>query len=182
MELDSLVVEVTHPGSRPLAPIVPNTVPQPTTDEYIGDYLQYLIGDKVSDYEQYTYGQRIASQFWRITSKYKKSFSLHHGYNTNQCSVSISMPSDVFLEDPPCLRVLDTKIIKKTLVFYVYFRSWDLWGGFPTNLGGIRLLQEAMAEDIGNGVEAGMIIAFCKGAHLYSHAWKSARILTGENG
>jgi len=33
------------------------------------------------------------------------------------------------------------------LHFVLYFRSWDLWGGFPAKLAGIQLLKEYMASD-----------------------------------
>ncbi len=59
----------------------------------------------------------------------------------------------------------------------VYFRSWDLWAGFPSNLAGIQLLKEYMAEEI--GVEPGETIALSKGMHLYDYAWDIAKIRLG---
>jgi hypothetical protein len=82
-----------------------------------------------------------------------------------------------------CLRQIDTRIMAKdglkkdedpALHFFLYFRSWDLWGGFPANLGAIRLMQEYMADSI--GVEAGEIIASSKGLHLYDHSWDIAQM------
>jgi thymidylate synthase len=59
------------------------------------------------------------------------------------------------------------------LHFIVYFRSWDLWAAFPTNLGGLQLMKEFMASEI--GCEDGEIIAASKGLHLYDHTWDFAR-------
>ncbi len=68
-----------------------------------------------------------------------------------------------------CLRGIDTWIEDGKLHFWVYFRSWDLWGGFPVNLGGIQLLKEYMAAEI--GVEDGPMIVACKDLHVYEHTW-----------
>lgn len=68
-----------------------------------------------------------------------------------------------------CLRGIDTWIDAGKLHFWVYFRSWDLWGGFPVNLGGIQLMKETMAKEI--GVEDGPMIVSCKDLHVYEHSW-----------
>ena len=70
----------------------------------------------------------------------------------------------------------DTRIRDKSLNFAVYFRSWDLWNGFPANLGAIQLLKEYMAESI--GVEDGEIIAASKGLHRYDYIWELAKLRT----
>ena len=62
----------------------------------------------------------------------------------------------------------------KELIFYPYFRSWDLWGGFPANLAAIAVLQKYMADEI--GVEAGPIIASSKGLHLYGYVEELAKL------
>jgi len=51
------------------------------------------------------------------------------------------------------LRLIDTKIVKDSdgefyLCFYVTFRAWNLWGGWPTNIGGLALLMEYMAHEL----------------------------------
>ena len=78
-----------------------------------------------------------------------------------------------YLSDPPCLRAIDTRIRDDKLNFIVYFRSWDLWAGFPSNLAAIQLLKEYMACEI--GVADGELIASSKGLHLYQYAWDLAR-------
>jgi len=71
-----------------------------------------------------------------------------------------------------CLRGIDTWISDGRLHFWVYFRSWDHWGGFPVNLGGIQLMKEYMAAQI--GVEDGILIVSSKDLHLYDHGLKEA--------
>jgi thymidylate synthase len=80
----------------------------------------------------------------------------------------------ISLDDPPCLRGIDTRIRDNKLHFFAYFRSWDLWAGFPSNLAAIQLLKEYMAGEI--GVDDGELIASSKGMHLYEYAWELARI------
>lgn len=86
--------------------------------------------------------------------------------------LTIGEPGDLKLGDPPCLRHIDTRIQKEKdgkyyLHFYPYFRSNDLWNGWPTNFGGIQLLKEYMAALI--DVEDGEIIYSSKGLHIYGH-------------
>ena len=97
---------------------------------------------------------------------------------TNQAVMEIGMPSDIKLTDPPCLRLIDTRVRYGKLHFILYFRSWDLWGGFPSNLGGIELVKQYMADEI--GVENGEIIACSKGLHLYEYAWELAKQRAGK--
>lgn len=97
-----------------------------------------------------------------------------HGHRNNQMCIEIAQPTDIILRDPPCLRSIDTRIQDGKLNFYIYFRSWDLWGGFPSNLAGISLLQEYMAIEI--GVEPGEFICTSKGLHLYDYSLDVAKI------
>lgn len=97
------------------------------------------------------------------------------GFRNNQMVLQVAHPTDILLKDPPCLRQIDTRIQDGKLNFFVYFRSWDLWNGFPANLGGIQLLKEYMASCI--GVEDGDIIATSKGLHLYDHCFDIAKCI-----
>jgi len=98
------------------------------------------------------------------------------GFGTNQAYMTVGEPESLFLKDPPCLRGIDTRVRDNKLHFVVYFRSWDLWNGFPANLGAIQLLKEYMASSI--GVEDGEIIAASKGLHLYDYVWELAKLRT----
>ena len=90
-----------------------------------------------------------------------------HGHRNNQMCLQVAEPNDILLLDPPCLRHIDTRIQDGMLHFYPYFRSWDLWSGYPANLAGISMLQEHMAGEI--GVEQGEMICTSKGLHLYDY-------------
>ena len=167
-ELDFVVVQIKNPGTRPLVPDVPQGVPPPTSMEYIENYLPYLMTAHKAEGEQYTYGQYLEKQISEVIRMYKED-----GYNTNQAFMAVGDSQSIFLSDPPCLRGIDTRIRDNKLNFVVYFRSWDLWAGFPSNLAAIQLLKEYMSSEI--GVDDGEIIAMSKGMHLYEYSWELAR-------
>jgi len=168
-ELDFAVVHITNPGTRPLIPDVPQGVPPPTSMEYIESYLPYLMTAHVAEGEQYTYGQYLEEQIPQVIKMYRED-----GFNTNQAFMAVGGKESICLSDPPCLRAIDTRIRNDTLNFVVYFRSWDLWAGFPSNLAAIQLLKEYMAGEIGVG--DGEIIASSKGLHLYEYSWELAKV------
>ena len=171
-ELDFVVIQVRNPGTRPLIPTVPQGVPPPTSMEYVERYLPYLMTAHKAEEEQYTYGQYLERQIAEVIRMYKAD-----GYNTNQAFMAVGDSQSIFLSDPPCLRGIDTRIRDNKLHFMVYFRSWDLWAGFPSNLAAIQLLKEYMAGEI--GVNDGELIASSKGLHLYEYAWELARTAAG---
>jgi thymidylate synthase len=167
-ELDFVVVQVRHPGTRPLVSTVPQGVPPPTTMEYVESYLPYVMTAHKAEGEQYTYGQYLEKQIAEVIKMYKEN-----GFNTNQAFMAVGDSQSISLSDPPCLRMIDTRIRDDKLHFIVYFRSWDLWAGFPSNLAAIQLLKEYMSSEIGVG--DGELIAMSKGLHLYEYAWELAK-------
>jgi thymidylate synthase len=171
-ELDLAVVKIKSPGTRPLTPDVPAGIPAPTTMEYIENYLPYLMTAHHAEGEQYTYGQYLEPQIAEVIKMYKED-----GFNTNQAYMTVGDDSSIYLPDPPCLRGIDTRIRYGKLHFLAYFRSWDLWAGFPSNLAAMQLLKEYMAQEI--GVEDGEIFAMSKGMHLYEYSWELARMVAG---
>lgn len=114
-------------------------------------------------------GNIYLNQIEWIIDTYKK-----HGERNNQMVLQIAHPTDISLLDPPCLRSIDTRIQDGALHFFVYFRSWDLWGGLPANLAGIQYLKEYMAAEI--DVKDGEMIVESKGLHLYGYAEELAKI------
>jgi len=169
-----------------------SSIPAPTSMEYINGYLSYLLTGQKTETEDYTYGERLVDAKVRFKEKeIVKEMPLEvnqveevikmyktQGHGTNQAVMEIGMPSDIKLNDPPCLRLIDTRIRYGKLHFFPYFRSWDLWGGFPSNLGGLELVKQYMAEEI--GVENGEMIASSKGLHLYDYSWDLAKQRTGK--
>lgn len=192
LEFDFVTVRIKNPAHQ-IIPIMPEGlgIPAPTSLDYIKQYLSYLLTGTKTSTEDYTYGERLVepkakieqvvdgktmvqemplncNQIEEVIKIYK-----NQGYGTNQAVMEIGMPSDIKLADPPCLRLIDTRVRYGKLHFFLYFRSWDLWGGFPSNLGGLELVKQYMAEEIGVG--NGEIIATSKGLHLYEYVWDLAK-------
>jgi thymidylate synthase len=192
-ELDYYQAKILHPYNDNVGEMLPKMpphlahIPQPCTEEYIvgyfdsktrkyiPGYLEYVMGEThPKENEQYTYAQRIHPQMEEIIRRYKK-----HGFGSNQECIAVAKPEDINLPDPPCLRQIDTRIFKgeNLLHFFVYYRSWDLWNGFPANLAAIALMMKYMANEI--GVEPGSMIVSSKGLHLYDHVWDISKLTTG---
>lgn len=143
-------------------------IPAPVEPGYVEQYMPYLLTDYIEPGELYTYGSRIFKQisFWIEVLKKTP--------NTEQAILQVGKPSDENLEHPPCLRHIDMRVLDGYLIFYPYFRSWDLWNGLPANLAGIAVLQKSMADEI--GLKVGPICATSKGLHLYDYVEELARI------
>jgi len=168
-EIPLVALLIKRPDIRPLSPDIPMGVPAPTTDEVIEEYMSYLMTGEKQENEEYTYGEYLTPQIDEIIERYKK------GYDTNQLCMTVGGKESIYQADPPCLRVVDTRVQDGALHFILYFRSWDLWGGLPTNLGGLQMLKEYMSREI--GVRDGTISAFSKGLHIYEHCWDLAKMV-----
>lgn len=194
LEFDYVVVRVRKPDHQ-IIPIIPEgcPIPPPTSMEYVQEYLNYLLTGEKTSTEDYTYGERLVAPKVKVEDKevpglYKEiplgcnqieeviKIYKTEGFGTNQAIMEIGMPSDIKLKDPPCLRLIDTRVRYGKLHFILYFRSWDLWGGMPSNLAGLELVKQFMASEIGVG--NGEIIVSSKGLHLYEYCWDWAKIRT----
>lgn len=202
LEYNYALVQIDHPGARPLIPDIPEGlgIPAPVEDmDYVENYFaDYLMNPELHENETYRYSTWLQPGVERVIEQLKGA------PGNNQATISVggwcegeakiipgsgkavlcAMDTDNFIDpgtgqrDPACLRVVDFRYDQEnTLHMVVYFRSWDLWGGFPANLAGLQLLKEYVAENI--GAEDGKIIASSKGLHLYDHAIDVAAQRTG---
>ena len=174
LEYDWVVCRIKYPRIRPLSIQMPEGagLPPPNDEATINKYfVDYILSDKKSSDEDYSYGERLNEfdQINNVINTYRK-----YGHRNNQMVLQIARPSDILLEDPPCLRAVDTRVQDNKLHFYPYFRSNDLWNAWGTNIGGIQLLKEYMAEAI--GVEDGEILYSSKGLHLYEFSEEIAKM------
>ena len=214
LEFDHVTIHIKNPDTLPLLPQVPPAYgfPNPVEEDYLDDYLPYLMTGEEKEGESYTYGQRICKgripQEWfsgydddKIVKKdddiWCDGFITPHtgssdflnqmelliwtyknkGHRNNQMIMQVGQPTDMLLVDPPCLRHIDTRIQDGKLHFFPYFRSWDLYGGFPANLAAIEMMKQYCASEI--GVENGEIIATSKGLHIYDYVYEIAEALRG---
>ncbi len=215
-EFDFVVLHAKCPGVGELLPKLNPALnlDDPVAQNYMDDYLPYLMTGEEKEGEAYTYGQRICNadafevfsqveyqllieeakktklipknclweenDFWRVNQMELMIWTYKNkGYRNNQMIMQVGDPTDMLLQDPPCLRHIDTRIQDGKLHFYPYFRSWDLWGGLPANLAAIELMKRYCSEQI--GVENGEIIATSKGLHLYNYVWEIAETVRGRS-
>lgn len=179
LEFDYVTCHIIHPGVRPIIPDIPPSlgIPNPTDMEYVENYLAYLMEDLKKPNEYYTYGMYIKPQMNKIIQRYKDTYEKTGGYRSNQEHIIVGDYKDhLEMPDPPCLRSIDTRIQDNKLHFFIYFRSWDLWAGFPSNLAAIQIMKEYMAQEI--GVEDGEMVVSSKGLHVYGYAWELLKLRT----
>jgi len=81
LEFDYITVHVKYPSARPLLPDIPPSlgIPNPVAEDYLDQYLPYLMTSVSQPGEEYTYGQYLESQINEVIRMYKKD-----GYGTNQ--------------------------------------------------------------------------------------------------
>lgn len=153
---------ITLPEERPMG-LAWGGKPLSTEDSIQKYYEDYIISEEVRPNEQYTYGRRIVPELPHIVHM------LMNTPNTNQACLSVARPEDVRLKDPPCLRSLAWNLVDGKLQLTSYWRSWDLYTGFPTNLGGLQLLNEYVAGFA--NIPAGPQWIVSNGLHLYEYCW-----------
>ncbi len=190
LQYPGIGVYIEHPYYD-IVPVMPpgSNIPPPPSMEYIEDYFaNYLMNPELEENETYRYSSRIhapmpdgGSQLERVIGLLKLAPL------TNQAVVEIATPEDLDIcygkdgkLDPPCLRLIDFKAVPAdeglALTVSVYFRSWDLWAGFPSNLGGIELLKQYVAGE--TGLKNGPMYAYSAGAHIYGYQEELARLRT----
>ena len=188
IEFDMVSGFIHYPHQRPLSPILPPTVNEvPTNDEKIEFYFQeYLMNSKLGKNEEYRYSTWVNGYMFNVfTGKFETAIEwvIRHfqekGYGNNHCYINVGYVHSNFVYDAPytneterrtspCLRGLDFKIKDGQLLVGVIYRSWDLYGGWPENMGGFTLLNEYVCQMLGD-VEPGPMAFFSMGLHCYTH-------------
>ena len=113
----------------------------------------------------------VPSQVEWIINHYKTK-----GFGNNHCFIQIGYPESSFAYDipydnevdrqtSPCLRGIDTHIKDNKLHASTYFRSWDAYAAWPENMGGIVLLMEYIANEL--GIEVGPLSFASLKLHCY---------------
>ena len=178
-EIDCVVIHIKMPWIRPLTARVDGIEYAPSEQDIYNYYYNYVLDiglRKLEDYD-YTYGERIKEQLGDILHM------LAFTPNTNQAIIRITKPEDIRLSHPPCMCLLQFKVINNKLVCYTYFRSWDAFNGYPYNVPAIQLLKEDILTQVNKlrqdeGKEPfldGDIICFSSGLHLYDYEIEQAK-------
>lgn len=153
---------ITNPSLRPIS-VSYKTQFLCTEDQAADYFMNYLMSPEKHPNEDYTYGERLTSQLYYVIDMLIKNPM------TNQATIEIARPEDTQLECPPCLRSISWKVHEQRINMTSYWRSWDLVNGMPTNLCGLELLNEYMAEI--TQLTPGSLHFFSDGAHIYDYCW-----------
>jgi thymidylate synthase len=193
LQYPGLAVFIEHPD-QDIIPVIPPAlgIPSPTDMNYIEDYFaNYLMNPELTKNETYRYSSRIHYPMPEGGTQLERAIEmLKETPLTNQAVVEIGTPEDYDVcygkdgnLDPPCLRLLDFKAVPEgddlILTVSCYFRSWDLWAGFPSNLGGLELLKQYVAEE--TGLKNGPMFVYSAGGHIYGYQEEIARLRTLRN-
>ncbi len=170
-------------------------IPPPCDEKYVDTeyFPNYLMNPNLAPNETYKYSTRIfanmehgeicelrsgktGTQVDRVVEMLRET------PQTNQATIEIGSPYDLDICkdlvghcDPPCLRLISFKVLPGNfLQMAVYFRSWDLWAGFPANLAGLELFREWIMEE--TGLLNGPLVAYSDGLHLYKMYEEVAKI------
>lgn len=193
LEFDYCAGFIHDPHIRPLAPIMPPGLPVVTTDDKLNEYfVNYLMDSNLEEHEHYRYsswinGTEHYKEFERFNSLNNYvtpiEWVINHfkkaGYGNNHCYINIGNVDSGFNYDvpykneaerktSPCFRGIDFKIKERQLITSVIFRSWDLYAGFPENMGGFTLLNEYVCEQLGD-VKPGPLAFSSAGLHCYEY-------------
>jgi thymidylate synthase len=193
MTMDVAIANIKHPELRPLYPLGKAGQVVPIDEVAIKKYFEnYVYSDSPpKPNEHYNYSDYIYPLANAIMDYYAKK-----GFGNAHCTIRVGQPS-CFLDynDPykdeterkttPCLLAIDTRIIENNLLFYVYYRSWDLFSGYPLNNAGFQELKELMCAYIAGHtdveLEPGPTVTVCKDLHLYEEDIPAAAGWTGQD-
>lgn len=110
---------------------------------------------------------------WIIKHYKEKGFGNNHcyiqiGYPESSLAYDIPFETEADRQTSPCLRGIDTHIKDNILHMAVTFRSWDLYAAFSENMGGITMLGEYIANEL--GIKMGPLSFSCLKLHCYDFA------------
>jgi thymidylate synthase len=189
LEFDFCSGFIKYPHTRPLSPIMPEGIPPTTTDDELDKYFaNYLMDSNLEENEHYRYSSWINgcdhyNKFIINSKETPLEWVIRHfkekGYGNNHCYINVGNVDSGFNYDipydnegerrtSPCLRGIDFKIKDSYLIMSVVFRSWDLYAGFPENMGGMALLNEYVAEQL-DGIKPGPLAFTSAGLHAYDY-------------
>lgn len=182
--LDFFTVEISHPEERPLVPLAKPGLISPCTEADAERYLrEYLYNTEApAKNESYTYAQYLTPLVHATAQHFAQS-----GLYVQQAVMPVGEPWDVvrYVQDYdrdqvsiPCLRMIDCRIIVDQLVYYIYFRAWNLFGAFPLNMAGIQMLKEihcVLISELANAeIKPGPTVAMSKDVHINVIEWDAA--------
>lgn len=121
LEFDYITIQITHPESLPLLPQLPegSTIPNPVDDDYLDDYLPYLMTSEEKERESYTYGQRLTKAVLD-TSIYDNGWKVNSDHIINEVS---GLEKDIVIDETTG-KILDGTYNKKKFINQMELMIW----------------------------------------------------------
>jgi thymidylate synthase len=154
----------------------------PFGDDDLDKYFESFF-KKERGSEPYTYGERLfdyegLDQVEKMVEKLKR-----FPFDKGALAVLWQPKIDNFPQRKPwrtpCLTLIQGQTLKGKLYLTSYFRSHDMFGGWPFNAFALRKLQGQIAERV--GLELGSLVTISGLAHLYEHDFAEAQRIVSEN-
>lgn len=116
--------------------------------------------------EPYTYHDRLSNQ-WREALDI-----LREDPSSRRATMTVRIPSDITMDDQPCLTTVQLLLRKGKLDMITYFRSNDLWKATYMNAYALMELQMRWANEL--GVTPGGYLHNVGSLHVYENDWVPA--------
>lgn len=185
-EILGLNVRILHPS------LGDKEIPQqyPFKNRALKDYIEQLMTHKNKWDFEYTYGERIWDWDDKVNQVQCAIDRLSENMSSRRATCDVAIPTkDTVSDDPPCLRIIDFKIVEqktvpmlpsvRSLVTTVLFRSHDIFGASYANWVAIANLQKYVADEItkksGTNVVIGELHSYSISAHIYSRDFDVAK-------
>lgn len=81
----------------------------------------------------------------------------------------------------PCLVLVQAMIRDGRLFLTAYFRSNDMYGGWPLNIFGLRAFQKELTAMIDQKLKLGPLTTISHSAHIYESSWQQAEKLVHDH-
>lgn len=159
-------------------PDIPQFFPyfQFTKEELFAYYPQILDATTIEGVE-YSYGQRMRQeqdQIQHIITTLREK-----PYTRRALAVTWNKKEDMEHEKPPCLIVVEFLIQDNHLFLTCFFRSNDMFHGWPRNSFGLRKLQKYVGGEL--DLPIGSMTIISSSAHVYQNNWALAETILSTN-
>lgn len=164
-----------------LIAVVEDEIPQ---NEYFPHYLPFSKEELNAYYPEmmtsrripgaaYNYGQRMRSQ--KGINQIKEIIALLSKRPFSKKGLAVLYEVDDWKKsdtsDTPCMTQLHARVAQNKLFITCYFRSQDMFHGWPRNAFALRRVQEEISK--GTGFKMGPLTIITMSAHMYSDDWKT---------
>lgn len=181
--------EILNPSDRPLHILLPSRisdVPAPSGADSLRNYFNCLMDWSPQGRADYHYGEFLGPQIYEAIDMFVRYYREKGSFATNRVEMVTRSPDTLYVykreehgieAHTPCLTNVGVKIreINGEWVLFIdcHFRSWDMWDGFPMNLGGLILVAEEIISEITHklsnevAIHMGSLFYSSSGAHIY---------------